>query len=266
MEDNVWSQKAVFDLINNDYILISLYVDDTEELPKELQGEVSIPMAEGKFRQQKIKTIGNKWTTFEQLSFRKISQPYYVLLSSDGYLLNHPKAYTPDAQEYADWLSCGIDALKKIESGEFNKASINQEGETKAPVEVEEIEVATWRYDVKSIGNNKYEVSIIADLAEGWHTYSQFQMADEGPLSTWIQFEGSDSFKILGDVKEPDMHNVYDPVWIMEIKQFEKTATFIYTIEYSGDLPFALIGTIDYMACDSSKCLNLNESFEIELK
>jgi thiol:disulfide interchange protein DsbD len=266
MEDNVWSQKAVFDLINEDYILISLYVDDTEELPLELQGEVSIPMAGGKFKQQKIKTIGNKWTTFEQLSFGKISQPYYVLLSSDGYLLNHPKAYTPDVQEYADWLSCGLEAYKKLQSGEFDKTSVNQDGETKAPVEVEEIVAAKWRYEVKNMGNNTYEVSMIADLAEGWHTYSQFQMADEGPLSTWIQFEENEFVKFIGEVKEPDMHEVYDPVWDMEIKQFEKTATFIYTLEYTGSLPYSLNGTIDYMACDSGKCINLNESFQIEIK
>mgnify|MGYP000099991860 CR=1 FL=1 len=266
MEDNVWSQKAVFDLINKDYILISLYVDDTEELPKELQGEVSIPMKGGKFKQQKIKTIGNKWTTFEQLSFGKISQPYYVLISPDGFLLNHPKAYTPDVQEYADWLSCGLDAYKKLKSGNFTASSVEGAEAEKAPVEVEEIVAATWGYNVKSLGDDLFEVTMVADLAEGWHTYSINQLADEGPLSTWIQFEENENLVKVGETLEPDMHEVYDPVWEMEIKQFEKTATFVHSFKYTGPLPFTLKGTIDYMACDDGKCINLNEVFEIEIK
>ncbi len=264
MEDNVWSQKPVFDLINDDYILISLYVDDTKELPKEYQGEVPIPISGGKFKQQKIITVGNKWTTFEQLSFHKISQPYYVLLSPDGFLLNNPKGYTPDVNEYADWLKCGLDAYEKLKKGAVNIEEIKSA--EAVPVVVEEILPAKWNYTVKPLGDNQYEITMKADIEKGWHLYSQFLDGIEGPLPTWFQFEESDDMKIVGDSYEPDVHKVYDPVWEMEILQFEKTATFVHTIEYTGALPYTLKGTIDYMACDDGKCINLNEVFEIEIK
>jgi thiol:disulfide interchange protein DsbD len=265
MEDNVWSQKLVFDLINEDYILISLYVDDTEELPSELQGEVSIPMADNKFKQQKIKTVGNKWTTFEQLSFGKISQPYYVLLSPDGYLLNHPKAYTPDVQDYADWLKCGLEAMTKLNSGDFSKSEIS-ENEEKAPVIVEEIVAAEWSYEVKSLGNNEFEVSLNAAIGSGWHLYSQFLDGAEGPLPTWIQFEENDGFELVGKAEEPNVHKVFDPTWEMDILQFEGEASFVQKIKVTGALPLTLNGTIDYMACDDGKCVNFNEAFAIEIK
>lgn len=266
MEDNVWSQKSVFDLINNEYILISLYVDDTEELPVELQGEVSIPMAEGKFKQQKIKTIGNKWTTFEQMSFGKISQPYYVLISPEGYLLNHPQAYTPNVEEYADWLKCGLDAFKKLNSGDFDKTAAKENAEEKAPVVVEEIIAATWSHDVKSLGNNEFEVSLNAAIGNGWHLYSQFLDGAEGPLPTWIQFEQNDNFELVGKAEELNVHKVFDPTWEMDILQFEGQASFVQKVKINGTLPLTIKGTIDYMACDDGKCVNFQEPFTIEIK
>ena len=57
MEDNVWSKKEVFDIINDEYVLVSLYVDDRKELPKELQGEITIKMQDGTKKQKKIKQL-----------------------------------------------------------------------------------------------------------------------------------------------------------------------------------------------------------------
>ena len=114
MEDNVWSKQEVFDIIDDEYILVSLYVDDRKELPKELQGEITIVMNDGTKKQKKIKTVGDKWATFEANVFQKVSQPFYVLISPDGNLLNHPVSYTPNAQDYADWLNCGIDAWNQL--------------------------------------------------------------------------------------------------------------------------------------------------------
>jgi thiol:disulfide interchange protein DsbD len=111
MEDNVWSKKEVFDLINEHFILASLYVDDREELPLSQQGEITIEMNDGNKKQKKIITQGDKWATFEASAFKKVSQPYYVLITPDGKLLTNPVSYTPNAQEYSSWLECGIDAF-----------------------------------------------------------------------------------------------------------------------------------------------------------
>ena len=115
MEDNVWSEKEVFNLINDNYVLASLYVDDREELPIELQGEVTIEMKDGTKKQKKIITTGDKWATFEARVFEKVSQPFYVLISPNGELLTNPVSYTPDHNEYASWLQCGIEAFEKME-------------------------------------------------------------------------------------------------------------------------------------------------------
>ena len=92
-------RKEVFDIINDEYVLVSLYVDDRKELPKELQGEITIKMQDGTKKQKKIKTVGDKWATFEANVFQKVSQPFYVLISPDGKLLTHPVSYTPVIKE-----------------------------------------------------------------------------------------------------------------------------------------------------------------------
>jgi len=110
MEEHVWSKSKVFDQLNNDYVLISLYVDDREEL--EESEKFKFLKSNGSIK--KIKTIGDKWSTLQTLNFNNNSQPYYVLINSDMELLNHPIAYTPDADEYADWLKVGIENYEKF--------------------------------------------------------------------------------------------------------------------------------------------------------
>jgi thiol:disulfide interchange protein len=107
MEEHVWPEKEVYDQIANDYVLVSLYVDDKEMLPKEEQ-YVSA------FSGKKIRTVGNKWSDFQSSYFGINSQPYYVLISPDGKVLNTPVPYTPDVQVYADFLTCGVEAYKTL--------------------------------------------------------------------------------------------------------------------------------------------------------
>ena len=108
--------KEVFDLINDGYILASLYVDDRKELSKKDQGEITIPLPDGTKKQKKIITVGDKWATFESLQFGKVSQPFYVIISPEGKLLTNPIGYTPDPTEYAKWLKCGLDAYEKTQT------------------------------------------------------------------------------------------------------------------------------------------------------
>ncbi len=102
MEDNVWSDANVWDKLNNNYVLISLYVDDTTPLP---QNEQYISTTTGK----KIKTVGNKWSDFQTTKFKTNSQPYYVTVDTDGNMLNKPVAYEPNAEKYAAFLQKGMD-------------------------------------------------------------------------------------------------------------------------------------------------------------
>ncbi len=101
MEDNVWSQPAVLKKLTNDYVLISLYVDDKTLLPADQQ-YVSA------FTGKKIKTTGNKWSDLQSKIFQTNSQPYYVLLDHNGKLLAVPRGYTPDVDTYTKFLEEGL--------------------------------------------------------------------------------------------------------------------------------------------------------------
>lgn len=108
MEEQVWSRDEIFEIINNDYILISLYVDDRKPLSEEDKFNFLKPTGGVK----QIKTIGDKWATFQTVNFQNNSQPYYVLMDSDLQLLNKPVAYTPDSDEYLSWLKEGLENFK----------------------------------------------------------------------------------------------------------------------------------------------------------
>jgi thiol:disulfide interchange protein DsbD len=106
MEENVWSNKEVFKILNNDIVLVSLYVDDRNELIKENQFSIKRPNGTLKM----IKTIGQKWSTFQYLNFKTASQPFYVLITSEGNLLNEPIQYV-DIATFKNWLYKGLEAF-----------------------------------------------------------------------------------------------------------------------------------------------------------
>ena len=104
MEENVWSDSEVYTLLKEEYILISLYVDDNEkELPKTAQFDFK--KANGQIK--KIRTYGDKWSTFQVINFKNASQPYYILMTADLEILNSPQQYT-DITTYKNWLKKGI--------------------------------------------------------------------------------------------------------------------------------------------------------------
>lgn len=109
MEEHVWSASKVYDVLNKDYIIISLYVDDRKELIDDEKFEYLKPNGSIK----KIKTIGDKWATLQTINFQNNSQPFYVLLDHNMQLLNHTTSYTPDVEDYYNWLKSGLDRFKE---------------------------------------------------------------------------------------------------------------------------------------------------------
>jgi len=103
MEENVWSKPAIFRLLNEEVVLISLYIDDKTSLQEKDQFNFQFP--NGRIRT--INTVGEKWASFQSLNFNSASQPYYVLMDPDGILLNTPIQYT-DADTYLKWLNDGL--------------------------------------------------------------------------------------------------------------------------------------------------------------
>lgn len=110
MEEHVWSKPNIFKLLNEDYVLISLYVDDRKELPDSLKEVYETSQG----RKKKIETYGDKWATFQTETFANNSQPWYVLLSPDEKLLNKPQGNTPNVDEYHEFLQCGLDGFKSL--------------------------------------------------------------------------------------------------------------------------------------------------------
>ena len=104
IEENVWTDPNVFNLINEKFVLISLYVDDRKELP--IDNQFDIKYKSGKIK--KIRTIGDKSATFQALNFKTASQPYYVLLNTKLEILNSPIQYT-SKDVYQNWLEEGLD-------------------------------------------------------------------------------------------------------------------------------------------------------------
>lgn len=109
MEENVWTQPEVYNYIRDNFILVSLYVDDREKLP--LEQRFTYTTADGK--QKQLITVGDKWATFQAENFNQVTQPLYVIIDTSERLLNHPVGYTPDALKYVEWLKCGKQAGEK---------------------------------------------------------------------------------------------------------------------------------------------------------
>jgi thiol:disulfide interchange protein DsbD len=108
MENTVWSDKHILEILKNEVVLISLYVDDKRDLPLK---EQFISKATG----SKIETIGDKWADFMISKYKTNTQPLYVLTDLSGNSLNQttPTISYTNVEEYQNWLKAGISKFKK---------------------------------------------------------------------------------------------------------------------------------------------------------
>ena len=107
MEQNVWVDDKVLNMLKNEVVLISLYVDDKRKL--EDDEIVESQLKPGK----KLKYIGQKWSELQTIKYKTNSQPFYVLMDHNEENLIEPVGYTPDIEEYYGWLQKGVAAYKK---------------------------------------------------------------------------------------------------------------------------------------------------------
>ena len=111
MEEHVWPLQKIDTYLRNNVVLISLYVDDKKVLPVKEQLLVNRPNGGAR----KLQNYGHKWANFQTQFFKINSQPYYVLLNSDGTkILNQAVGYTPDENEYAAFLECGLKGFEQL--------------------------------------------------------------------------------------------------------------------------------------------------------
>ena len=108
MENTVWGETPILPILKNEVVLISLYVDDKRELPKNQQVKSSTG--------ELLETIGDKWTDFMISKYKTNTQPLYVITDLEGNNLNSTIptiSYTPDVAAYGAWLKEGISNFKK---------------------------------------------------------------------------------------------------------------------------------------------------------
>ena len=103
VEENTWSDPEIFNYLNNDVVLISLYVDDRSLL----EDENIITLRDQYGNSKTLESIGQKWSAFQTLNFNINSQPYYVLVSPDLEILNTPIQYV-DTETYRSWITSGL--------------------------------------------------------------------------------------------------------------------------------------------------------------
>ena len=108
MEEFVWSEPDILPTLQNEVILASLYVDDKEELPEAEQTKIDI----GNGQMKRIKTIGDKWSLFQQVNFNNNSQPHYVLVTPEGKVINTPVSGYMPKEDFKKFLECGIQFYK----------------------------------------------------------------------------------------------------------------------------------------------------------
>lgn len=112
MEASVWSDPEVLKRLKEDYVLISLYVDDRTPLN-------SAEKYVSKVSSKSINTLGQKWSDLQQERFNTNAQPFYVVLDPEGKPAAGPRAFNLDIKAYTDFLDQGIAAAKKSSSGQL---------------------------------------------------------------------------------------------------------------------------------------------------
>ena len=107
MEAAVWSDPQVADILNNQYVLISLYVDDKTPLPQPIEIEEN-------GQQRTLRTVGDKWSYLQRTKFGANAQPFYVLLDNEGHPLAPSRSYDEDIAAYLQFLRQGLSSYIKF--------------------------------------------------------------------------------------------------------------------------------------------------------
>lgn len=109
------------------------------------------------------------------------------------------------------------------------------------------------------------EVQVTADIAEGWHLYSQHIDNEIGPIPTSFEFQENPAVEFIGSTKEPESIKEYDPNFEGELNFFKDEVTFVQKAKVKGAT--TIVGTVTYMVCNDTMCLPpVDEVFTINIK
>ncbi len=103
-EEHIWVNDRVWNRLKNEFVMISLYVDDREPLDFIL---ISSP------RQEKLRNVGNKWSDFQIVNFEQNTQPLYVIMTPEAEVLTKPRGYRESVDGYVRFLDCGLETFER---------------------------------------------------------------------------------------------------------------------------------------------------------
>lgn len=119
----------------------------------------------------------------------------------------------------------------------------------------------TWNYLYNPVSE---EVQITADIAEGWHLYSQHIDNELGPIPTGFSFQENPDVQWIGKTIEPESIKEYDPNFEGELNFFKDKVTFVQKVKLKR--PTTIVGTVTFMVCNDVMCLPpVDEEFIIEI-
>jgi len=121
-----------------------------------------------------------------------------------------------------------------------------------------------WEFKTKVTGANSAELLFIASIDNGWHLYSQ-HLPDGGPMPTEFAFAKLEGIQLDGKASEPTPKEVFDEMFKMKVKYFDKTATFIQKIKLTNSKPVTVSGTINFQACNEETCIPGEAEFSFDV-
>lgn len=122
-----------------------------------------------------------------------------------------------------------------------------------------------WTFAVEQSAQGEAILVSTAKLDSGWHLYSQ-HISSNGPR-TEFAYDSLSTYKLVGDTQEGESHKEYNPYLEMDVRYFEKEATFRQKIKILSGVDFTITGSIDYMVClDQSQCVHWDEEFAFNVK
>ncbi len=121
-----------------------------------------------------------------------------------------------------------------------------------------------WEFKTKVTGGNTAEIQFIASIDNGWHLYSQ-HLPDGGPMPTEFVFAKLEGIQLDGKASEPTPKEVFDDMFKMKVKYFDKTATFVQKIKLVNSKPVTVSGIINFQACNEETCIPGEAEFSFEV-
>lgn len=118
----------------------------------------------------------------------------------------------------------------------------------------QQLDPAKWKYTVKDLSATEAELVFTATIDAGWHLYSQYT-DPAGPLPLVFEFEPSDSYELVGKVREPKPHEENDPLFGCVVKSFDGVAVFRQKVKKLSESDFTVKGVLSYQMCNNGSCI-----------